>query len=160
MNTEYMCRMNNKWDRFAGFHARTTANGFSRSSAAVGNDLEHAVAENNHLTIASTQWYTLVEPDENNISASISLIVRLAVRHAARPSSFQVSHFSRERKLFSSRITRITDLRFLSLRITDCLHIPEEPYDIVQANNVVMDLRKREREERELSGLVERSLNL
>ena len=55
MNTEYTCRMNNKWDRFAGFHARTTANGFSRFNAAVGNDLEHAVAENNHLIVATTQ---------------------------------------------------------------------------------------------------------
>lgn len=147
MNTEYTCRMNNKWDRFGGFHACTAANGFSRSSAAVGNDLEHPVAENNHLTVASMQWCTLVEPgdDKNSISASISLIARLAARHAAGSSSFQVLHFSCERKLFSSRITRIAGSRFLSPRITDCLHIPEEPCDIVQANNAVTDLgRKRE----------------
>lgn len=93
MNTEYTCRMNNKWDRFEGFHARTAANGFSRSSAAVRNDLEYAVAENNHLTVTSTQWCTLIEPDDkSSISASISLIARLAARRAARSSSFHTSH--------------------------------------------------------------------
>jgi len=75
MNTEYTCRMNNKWDRFAGFHARTTANGFSRFNAAVGNDLEHAVAENNHLIVATTQWYPLVEPDDGKSSISASIIL-------------------------------------------------------------------------------------
>lgn len=97
-----------------------------------GNDLEHAAAENNHLT-SSTQWYTLVEPDndKSSISASISVVARLAVHHATKSSSFQVSHFSRERKLFSSRITHIFGLKFLSPRITD-FSISEQPCNIKQ----------------------------
>lgn len=90
MNTEYTCRMNNKWDRFAGFHARTTTNGFSRFNAAVGNDLEHSVAENNHLIVATTQWYPLVEPDDGKSSISASIILYITNSSSSSLSYYRI----------------------------------------------------------------------